>query len=124
MYESFLIWAYGGVGIVTLIGYLPQIWKLITSTGRSKAMSLNTWVIWMGTSSIAFLYALSIAKDPIMMFTMGANVAGCGTIVLLTLYNRHVRFRDPPLHVEIAEKLNIMTEAGMPDSKKSFADQV
>ena len=122
MYEQLLTWAYGGVGCIVLLGYLPQIWKLATADSPSNAVSLHTWFIWTATGFISLLYAVSVMKDPVMIFNMAANFLGCISITGLTVYNQYLRFREPPLHVEIAEKLNA-SAAGTMDSKMYSAGQ-
>ena len=79
---------------ILVFSYLPQIHNLINSTGKSKAISISSWVLWLYTASIATIYAHFVVGD--LKFTMFSltNVILCTIVIALTLYNRHYRFKD------------------------------
>lgn len=94
IFLSSLTYLYGSTAIIAGAGYLPQIIKLIRTKDKSLSNSITTWMIWTFTSTVSFLYAIIILKDPPFILVALANMAGCSIIFILVIYNRYFRFRN------------------------------
>lgn len=83
---------YSLTGGMMLAGFIPQIWNLIIATGRSKAISISTYAIWMLSTFISGLYAVYVAQDSLIAaISFGASL-GNSMIITLTVFNRYYRF--------------------------------
>ena len=85
------------VAIISAIGYLPQIYNLIISTGKSLAISLTTWFIWLSSWLISLTYGILYIEDWRFILVASINVLGHVLIIGLTIYNRFYRFKDKVL---------------------------
>ncbi len=94
LFEKFLVLAYAGNSIIAMIGYAPQIWKLVKDTTRSENFSLPTWALWVWTTLMTFSYATIVNGDPVFMIVSGAYFLGTSAIFALILYNRFLRQRS------------------------------
>ena len=83
-------------GFVSIVGYLPQLYTLLRSTGRSIAVSIHTWIIWTADSVIALLYGIFELQDTLYIAIVTFDVFGSGGILALTIYNRFFRFKNQP----------------------------
>ena len=95
-FNATLTIAYSLSGGMMLAGFIPQIWNLIISTGRSKAISIPTYLIWFICTFISGLYAMFVAGDMLISLIGFAASFGNFTIISLTLYNRYWRFKGQP----------------------------
>ena len=93
-FDGMLTAAYTGTGFVDLIGFMPQIYALIIATGHSRGVSINAWGLWTGTSIIALLYAVLLVQDAFLIFVSSVETFGCATVLAITVYNRHIRFKE------------------------------
>lgn len=91
--KGLIITAYTVMGLISLLGYIPQIHTLIISTGLSKGVSIKTWTIWSLNQFTASIYAMTILHDPRVILIFGLSFLGNITILTLTIYNRYFRFR-------------------------------
>lgn len=92
--EAAVIALYTISGAVGVAGFLPQIWNLVVSTGKSKAISISTYTVWFTTSGIGWLYASIILQDLMAGLVAAGFTVGNGLIILLTAYNRYLRFEN------------------------------
>ena len=78
-----LIVAYGGTGIVALVGYWPTIKDLY----HHKKASANTssYMLWTATGGITFLYAMFILPDLLLRIVTGINFVACLTVLILSI---------------------------------------
>lgn len=91
---STLVFLYGLVGVVTCIGYLPQIIKLVQAKDKTNDIALSTWGMWTMTSSITLAYSMLVSSDATFMFVSGVNALGCSCVFLLATYNQLLRFNN------------------------------
>lgn len=75
--------AYGGVGVVGFMGYIPTIIGLFK--GKPCA-DLNSYVIWSITGLVGLLYSIFILKDLLVIAISTMNVSSCVLIAALTVY--------------------------------------
>ena len=99
--ESAVIALYTISGAVGVTGFIPQIWKLITSTGKSKAISLQTYAVWWSTAAVSWLYGIMILHDFMASAIAAGFTIGNTLIIALTIYNRYFRFADSAKIVNI-----------------------
>ena len=96
--QNLIVWSYGLVGAVEIAAYAPQIFKLMTAQEKGDEISLSMWYMWLLASIVGTAYAALHLKDPLMTILIAAHIIGCLAIVLLTLYNRHIRFKNKLYH--------------------------
>ena len=94
LYFDIILLLYGSVAVVSVVAYVPQIYNLIISTGRSEAVSISSWLLWLFTSGISLLYGLAIIKVLPFIVVSAINFTGVAMILLLTIYNRYFRFNE------------------------------
>lgn len=74
------------VSACTFISYFPQILKLL-KTKSSNDLSINSWVLWVISSTAYTLYAI-IVRDACMIFQTSLELFFCLTILLLAVIYR------------------------------------
>ena len=74
----------GTVSLCTMISYLPQTIKLIR-TKKSSDLSINSWILWVISSSSYTLYAVLCSKDFMLIFETSLELFFCLLILLLTI---------------------------------------
>ena len=79
---------YSTVGLVVLLGYMPQIIKLMRTTTDCRDISLYAWMIWNYTAIVSLLYSVFILPDIKFMMVNGVNVLCITIIIALTAYKR------------------------------------
>ena len=82
-----LIFAYAGVGVAAIIGYIPTI--IDVSIRKKKNANIGSYVIWTITSGISFLYSLFILPDLLFRVVSAFNLIGCGLVLLFSLILRY-----------------------------------
>ena len=90
--SSLVIWLYGITGAIEIAAYTPQVVKLVRVKERGDEISVGMWGLWFLASIIAMFYGVFHLKDVLFSLFSGAHVLGCGLIILLTIYNRNLRF--------------------------------
>ncbi|MDD9912069.1 MAG: hypothetical protein OXR68_01630 [Alphaproteobacteria bacterium] len=94
--EDFVVYAitalYSFSSLVTIAAYFPQIWTLVTATGRSEALSISSWGLWSYTGAVNLLYAVYVVKDLLLSIVALASEAAILITLALILYNRYFRF--------------------------------
>ena len=68
-----------GVGVCSIISYLPQLVKLI-QTKRSEDLSISSWILWVVSSSCYMLYSLLIGG---MMLILSSLIDWFLTMMIL-----------------------------------------
>jgi hypothetical protein len=79
---------YGLAGLVTTLGYLPQITLLWRVRDGARGISIATWATWMTTSLISCLYAACVVRDLPLVLVALANFAGCASVTGLAVWQR------------------------------------
>lgn len=92
-FEDYILAAYAIMGTISALGYIPQIWTLMKSTGRSMSTPISAWTLWTMEAFATFLYAVFILKDSPAMILVGINFLSALVITLLIIYNRYYRFK-------------------------------
>lgn len=82
------------VTLLSISGYLPQIWNLIRASSPNDSFALSGWVTWIATSGISLGYGIFHLKDLMFCITTGSSLVLITAVVGLVLYNRHYRFRN------------------------------
>lgn len=75
------------VSICTFISYFPQIVKLL-KTKSSNDLRINSWLLWVISSTAYTLYAIIFSKDVFMIFETSLELFFCLTILLLAVIYR------------------------------------
>ena len=75
-----LTFAYGSVGLLTLIAYWPTVYDLYHH--KRPSANVSTYLLWTIASGIGFMYGLCILPDPLFLLVAGTNFFA-NTIVLL-----------------------------------------
>ena len=80
---SILVIAYGTTGIVGILAYWPTIKDLYYY--RKKSANIASFVMWVATSGITFLYSLFILSDLLLRIMSGMNFLACVLVLFLSL---------------------------------------
>jgi hypothetical protein len=83
---------YALVGLISIIGYSPQIMKLLKGAHASEDISIKTWTIWFFENSVAMAYGVFCLQDFIFCFITALDLVCMGAIVCLVIQNRFVRY--------------------------------
>ena len=90
---DFFVMLYPLVTILSLSGYIPQIYALLHATSAEDNFALSTWMIWIVTAGISLGYGYFHLKDAMFCATTGLGLILMILLVSLIVYNRHFRFR-------------------------------
>lgn len=93
MFNEVIGFLYSLVGVVALIGYMPQIITLWRAKNPCRDVSVPTWAIWISTWIVSLVYGITALGDFKFIMVALVNVVGHGLIIILTLKNRYV-YRD------------------------------
>lgn len=88
---------YPVVPLIGLMGFMPQIIRLVKLEQTPDAISLSTWLIWTTTWLISFGYAVYTLQDLMFAITSGMNLVGHILIIMLTVYKRQKYAAEIPL---------------------------
>ena len=91
--DDYITLAYSIMGVISCLGYAPQIWTLVVSKGRSLGTPISTWSLWGVEAIASLLYAVRLLKDPIVITFATIDVLAAFIIVGLTIYNRYYRYQ-------------------------------
>lgn len=75
------------MSICTFISYFQQIVKLL-KTKSSNDLRINSWLLWVISSTAYTLYAIIFSKDVFMIFETSLELFFCLTILLLAVIYR------------------------------------
>ena len=75
------------MSICTFISYFPHIVKLL-NTNSSNDLRINSWLLWVISSTAYTLYAIIFSKDVFMIFETSLELFFCLTILLLAVIYR------------------------------------
>ncbi|MFA6089167.1 MAG: hypothetical protein WC755_04850 [Candidatus Woesearchaeota archaeon] len=82
-----LIFAYACVGIVTSIGYIPTIKDLWVN--KKKSANISSYIIWIITTGITFLYSLFVLPDMLFRIASGLNFISCIVVLFFIILLGH-----------------------------------
>lgn len=80
---------YAVCGMVFALSYLPQLRAVWRSANGAPDVSLGTWGLWCGTSTVSVLYAHVVSHDLAFSLVSLGNALGCWAVTGLTLWRRH-----------------------------------
>ena len=72
---------------VSLLSSIPQARQLVV-TKRSDELSLTTWIVWLGTQLVSFMYAISIAQTALIFANIGWITFYAVMVGLILYYRR------------------------------------
>jgi len=75
-----------------IIGYIPQILKLINAKSKPKNVSLSSWAVWFAGNIITLGYVHYHLSDWMMVLTTGLCLFLSLSVIGLTYYNMNYRF--------------------------------
>ncbi len=84
-----LHWAYFMSGLIIAAQYLPLLrraWGQPEAT--ATAQSLQTWAVWTGCRTVAFIYGLFILHDLLFLLVVGLDLVGRLAMAALILRAR------------------------------------
>ncbi len=80
IFLEILILAYAGAGVLGLIGYWPTIKDLYY---KKPSANIPSYILWVITTGIAFLYGIFILPDILFILVSGANFVACVLVLCL-----------------------------------------
>ncbi len=93
MMAKLFITLYPLAGLSYILGYIPQIIKLIQADRPPRNLSMGSWFIWIGGNILTIGYGHYHLTDFMLVLTsvlcLGLSVAVIG----LSYYNAHFRFK-------------------------------
>jgi uncharacterized protein with PQ loop repeat len=90
--EVLIAQLYAVVGIISLIGYLPQIKLLIISKRAPTEISIKTWTLWTLENVVALAYGIFCLKDFLFCALTALDLICTSTIIILVMHNRYVKY--------------------------------
>ena len=78
--EAFFLYMYPLVSVISVIGYFPQIVKILKSVEPPQSVSIMSWYVWTLSAVLTFGYAMFHLDDLMFSLTAGVNL----TLVSLT----------------------------------------
>ena len=85
----FLTTAYGVVGALGVIAYLPQLFALLRDKGRSENVPLSTWSLWGFQTGVVTTYAVMVNGDVAFILVNLFSAVACNGCLAVLLYNRY-----------------------------------
>ena len=86
--EDIIFLAFTGFNFLRLGSYLPQIVRVAKDQHGASAISVSTWMIWVGANGTTSIYALVTLGDPWIAVVHAVNTACCLVVVSLTIWKR------------------------------------
>ncbi len=74
--------------VLRLGSYIPQILRVAADTGGAQSISYSTWWLWVGANTSTAAYALVNISDWKLFAVSAVNAAGCGAVIILTMWKR------------------------------------
>jgi len=71
-----------------LVGYFPQIMRVLRDADGARAVSIATWTLFAAANMATVSYALIAANDAAMAVVFSLNTMGCLAIVGFTVWKR------------------------------------
>jgi uncharacterized protein with PQ loop repeat len=87
-----LSFLYLGNVFVTIGAYLPQIIKLRRIKTPAEDFSVLSWLLWSYSSTVGFLYAFLVIRDPILIL-VGITSLVCVVMVLCIVLYKNYKYR-------------------------------
>ncbi len=69
--------AFAATAVVDIIGYYPQIKRVINPDHELKSLSFRSFGIWSISIFVAFLYAVFEVQDLLLAVVTGIDFLGC-----------------------------------------------
>ena len=90
--DIFIAQLYAIVGIISLVGYWPQIKLLLVSKRAPTEISIKTWTLWTLENVVALSYGIFCLEDMIFCLLTGLDLLLTSTIIILVMHNRYVKY--------------------------------
>lgn len=78
---------------ITVASYLPQLIKLFKDKTDSASVSLGSWMIWVYTAAVGFIYALFKNGDLLFILSAGFTMFFCAFVLSIAAFNRYMKFK-------------------------------
>lgn len=92
--------AYLMSGFLIVVMYVPQIIKLLNDNTGAYSISLTSWASWAALRLPAFIYALVILNDFIMLSITLGDIIGRITVFGVAAYKKFMFVREHK-HIEV-----------------------
>lgn len=83
------------VVVISIIGYLPQIQKLMFATRRAQNVSLSSWALWLVSGTLSLGYGVYVLEDLMFILTSALGALFIYITFGLIVYNNYIRFEEP-----------------------------
>jgi len=87
LFIQILTMMYAFVGVVVVVGYWPTLKDLYVH--KKMSVNVHSYLIWMFTSGVGFLYATFVLSDVLLRVVMGLSFLSCTSIFLLGTHLKH-----------------------------------
>lgn len=91
---------YPVVFFITMLGYIPQIVKLIRYPISAHGVSRTTWCLWLVSSSISLGYGVFVLRDTMFSLVSLTNVVAIMIVIALVVRAR-MGLRVLPVNVPV-----------------------
>ena len=102
--EQQMKFAYLLSGFLIIIMYIPQIIKLVNDNTGAYSISLASWASWATLRLPAFIYALVVLNDFIMLIITLGDILGRLAVFSVAAYKKysfHKHHRQIEIHDEV-----------------------
>lgn len=86
--DDLVLGAYGATNVLRLLGYVPQIVRVMRDRDGARAISCLGWTLWTSANATTALYAWTHLRDLPLTLINAGNAIGCATVVVLVLHSR------------------------------------
>jgi len=81
--------AYASIGVVGFLAYWPTIKDLYYH--KKPSANISSYVLWVGTTGITFLYSLFLLPDLLFRMVSAMNFLACSVVLLLSVGLKRAR---------------------------------
>ena len=78
-------------GLIDVIGFAPQIWRLLTCQSRAQAISFTAYWVWFSMALVGWLYSAVVLRDGMASWVNAGFALGNGSVILLAFYKRFMQ---------------------------------
>ena len=87
--EYIVVLLYALAPILSSLGYLPQIRKVLRSAPHEvRGISIQAWFLWLGNALVAVAYGVIKLHDTLFITVSSVSAFWCALLICLTLWKQ------------------------------------
>ena len=92
MIEALFRLFYPFVALISVYAYIPQIKTLRKAVTAANNVSIRSWLLWLGGSSLSLGYGIFCLADLLFCLVTGLSIVLELIVISLIIQNRYVHF--------------------------------